>query len=244
MPVVRGCPYPPDGQERRDDDAAVMSAPARFRDRSDAGRRLASLLIPYARDEPLVIGLPRGGVVTASEIARVLRAPLDVLVARKLGATAQPEFGVGAIAPAGVRIIDRASVRMAGMTDADLATVIERESAELLRRERRYRAGRAPLDVHGRTVILVDDGVATGVTARAAIASLRRLGARRVILAVGVCATDSAIELRPEVDDLVCVLEPADMGAVGMYFDEFEQVSDDEVVALLEAARDTAAVTP
>lgn len=234
---------PPDGPGLRGDDAGMRSAPGRFRDRRDAGRQLASLLAAYQRDEPLVVGLPRGGVVTAFEIARVLHAPLDVLVARKLGATEQPEFGVGAIAPGGVRIIDRASVRMAGMTDADLATVIERESAELLRREHRYRSGRAPLDVRGRTVILVDDGVATGVTARAAIAALRKLGARRVVLAVGVCAVGSAIELRREVDDLVCVLEPADMGAVGLYFDEFEPVSDDLVVTLLEAARDPAALT-
>jgi putative phosphoribosyl transferase len=209
----------------------------RFRDRSDAGRQLASLLAGYKPDEPIVLGLPRGGLVTAFEIARVLHAPLDVLVVRKLGAIEQPEFGVGAIAPGGVRIIDRGSVRMAGMTEADLETVIERERTELMRRERRYRAGRPPLDVRGRTVILVDDGVATGVTARAAIASLRKLGARRVVLAVGVCAAGSTIELRREVDDLVCVLEPSDMAAVGLYFDEFGPVEDEEVVALLEAAR-------
>jgi putative phosphoribosyl transferase len=209
----------------------------RFRDRSDAGRQLASLLAGYKPDEPIVLGLPRGGLVTASEIARVLHAPLDVLVVRKLGAIEQPEFGVGAIAPGGVRMIDRGSVRMAGMTEADLESVIERERTELMRRERRYRAGRAPLDVRGRTVILVDDGVATGVTARAAIASLRKLGARRVVLAVGVCAAGSTIELRREVDDLVRVLEPSDMAAVGLYFDEFDPVEDEEVVALLEAAR-------
>jgi putative phosphoribosyl transferase len=209
----------------------------RFRDRSDAGCQLASLLAGYKQDEPIVLGLPRGGVVTAFEVARVLRAPLDVFVARKLGALHQPEFGVGAIAPGGIRIVDRASVRMAGMTDADLETVIEHERAELVRRERRYRAGRPPLDVRGRTVILVDDGVATGVTARAAIASLRKLGARRIVLAAGVCAAASAVELRREVDDLVCVLEPADMAAVGLYFDEFGPVEDEEVVALLEAAR-------
>jgi putative phosphoribosyl transferase len=209
----------------------------RFRDRSDAGCQLASLLAGYKPDEPIVLGLPRGGVVTAFEVARVLRAPLDVFVARKLGALHQPEFGVGAIAPGGIRIVDRASVRMAGMTDADLETVIERERAELMRRERRYRAGRPRLDVRGRTVILVDDGVATGVTARAAIASLRKLGARRIVLAAGVCAAGSAVELRREVDDLVCVLEPADMAAVGLYFDEFGPVEDEEVVALLEAAR-------
>ncbi|MEX2047625.1 MAG: phosphoribosyltransferase family protein [Chloroflexota bacterium] len=223
--------------------ATVMGAAGRFRDRSDAGRRLASLLAAYQQEEPLVLGLPRGGVVTAFETARALRAPLDVLVARKLGAPRQPEFGVGAIAPGGIRIIDRASVRSAGMTDADLEAVIERERAELLRREHRYRSGRAPLSVRGRTVILVDDGLATGVTARAAIASLRKLGARRIVLAVGVCATRAATQLRREVDDLVCVLEPADMAAVGMYFDQFDPVSDEEVVALLAAARDSTAVT-
>ena len=221
-----------------------MTVRGRFRDRRDAGQQLASLLVAYQGEEPLVLGLPRGGVETAFEIARGLRAPLDVLVARKLGATGQPEFGVGAIGPAGVRIIDPASVRMAGMTEADLAEVIERESAELVRRERRYRAGRAPLDVRGRTVILVDDGVATGVTARAAIASLRRLGARRVILAVGVCAADTAVDLRREVDDLVYVLQPEGMGAVGLYFDEFRPVSDDRVVALLEKAARPAAAYP
>jgi len=214
----------------------------RFRDRSDAGRQLASLLAGYKGDEPIVLALPRGGVVTAFEIARVLRAPLDVLVARKLGAQVHPEFGVGAIAPGGVRIVDRASVRLAGMTDADLETVVDRERVELMRRVRRYRAGRAPLDVRGRTAILVDDGIATGVTARAAIASLRKLGARRVVLAVGVCAAASAAELRREVDDLVCVLEPCDMSAVGFYFDEFEPVSDDEVVRVLEAARRPAGI--
>jgi putative phosphoribosyl transferase len=220
-----------------------MGEPGRFRDRRDAGRRLASLLAAYQQDEPLVLGLPRGGVVIAFEIARALRAPLDVLVARKLGALEQPEFGVGAIAPGGVRIIDRASVRLAGMTDGDLETVIERERAELVRRESRYRSGRPPLGVRGRTVILVDDGVATGVTARAAIASLRKLGARRIVLAVGVCAAASAMELRHEVDDLVCVLEPSDMAAVGLYFDEFDPVSDAEVVALLAAARDPTAAS-
>lgn len=215
----------------------------RFRDRSDAGRQLASLVAGYKGDDPIVLALPRGGVVTAFEIARVLRAPLDVLVARKLGALEQPEFGVGAIAPGGIRIVDRASVRLAGMTDADLESVVERERVELMRRARRYRAGHAPLDVCGRTAILVDDGVATGVTARAAIASLRKLGARRIVLAVGVCSAASAVELRREVDDLVCVIEPADMGAVGLYFDEFEPVSDDEVVRLLEAAQRPAGIS-
>lgn len=207
-----------------------------FRDRADAGRRLAGQLGAYAADRPIVLALPRGGVVTAYEIARALHAPLDVLVVRKLGALAQPEFGVGAIAPGGVRIVDRASVRLAGMDDADVAAVIEREQSELARRERVYRAGRARLDVRGRTVIVVDDGVATGVTVRAALAYLRARGATRVILAVGVIAAETAERLRREVDDLVCILVPETLDSVGLFFDDFPQVEDDEVVDLLERA--------
>lgn len=204
-----------------------------FRDRADAGRRLADLLGSYAEDRPVVLGLPRGGVATAAEIARVLHAPLDVLVVRKLGAPMQPEFGVGAIAPGGVRIVDRASMRLAGMDEDDLRRVVAAETAELERRERRYRAGRGPLDVRDRTVILVDDGIATGVTARAAIAATRKAGATRIILAVGVCAPDTAERLRAEVDDLVCVLVPEELAAVGLYFDDFRPVEDEEVVAML-----------
>ncbi|HEU5287358.1 MAG TPA: phosphoribosyltransferase family protein [Candidatus Limnocylindria bacterium] len=204
-----------------------------FRDRADAGRRLADLLGSYAEDRPIVLGLPRGGVVTAAEIARALHAPLDVLVVRKLGAPAEPEFGVGAIAPGEVRIVDRASMRIAGMDEDDLRRVTRDETAELERRERRYRGGRAPLDVRGRTVILVDDGIATGVTARAAISATRRAGATRIILAVGVCAPDTAEALRAEVDDLVCVLVPEELAAVSLYFDDFRPVDDDDVVAAL-----------
>ncbi len=204
-----------------------------FRDRADAGRRLADLLGSYAEDRPIVLALPRGGVVTAFEIARALHAPLDVLVVRKLGAPAQPEFGVGAIAPGGVRIVDRASMRLAGMDDDDLRRVIAEETRELERRERRYRSGRGPLDVRDRTVILVDDGIATGVTARAAIAALRKAGAARIILAVGVCAPETAERLRGEVDDLVSVLVPDELAAVGLYFDDFRPILDEEVVALL-----------
>ena len=184
-----------------------------------------------------MLALPRGGVVTAAEIARALHAPLDVLVVRKLGAPAQPEFGVGAIAPGGVAIVDRASMRLAGMDEEDLRRVTEEERRELERRERRYRAGRGPLDIRDRTVILVDDGIATGVTARAAIAAARRAGAARVILAVGVCPPQTAERLRGEVDDLVCVLAPEDLAAVGLYFDDFRPVEDDEVVALLANGR-------
>lgn len=204
-----------------------------FRDRADAGRLLADLLGSYAEDRPVVLALPRGGVVVAAEIARALHAPLDVLVVRKLGATAQPEFGVGAIAPGGVRIVDRASMRLAGMDDDDLRRVIASETSELERRERHYRAGRGPLDVRDRTVILVDDGIATGVSVRAALASLRKGGAARIILAAGVCSAEAADELRHQVDDLVCLLVPDDLAAVGLYFDDFRQIEDEEVAALL-----------
>ena len=213
-----------------------------FRDRADAGRQLADQLGSYAADRPIVLALPRGGVVTAFEVAHALHAPLDVLVVRKLGAPAQPEFGVGAIAPGDVRIVDHDSMRLAGMDDADLHRVIDRETAELQRREHLYRAGKEPLDVHGRTVILVDDGVATGVTVRAAIASLRKSGAGRIVLAVGVIPPETAGRLRGEVDDLVYILMPEDLVAVGLYFDDFRQVEDDEVVALLERAAHTPAV--
>ncbi|HEY6958645.1 MAG TPA: phosphoribosyltransferase family protein [Candidatus Limnocylindria bacterium] len=207
-----------------------------FRDRADAGRQLADQLGAYASDSPVVLALPRGGVVTAFEIARALRAPLDVLVVRKLGAIGQPEFGIGAIAPDDVRIIDRSSARLAGMDEADVRAVIEREKRELARREERYRAGREPLDVRGKTVILVDDGVATGVTVRAAIAYLRTRGVGRIVLAVGVIPPQTADVLRGEVDDLVYVLMPEDLVAVGLYFDDFAPVEDEAVVALLDAA--------
>lgn len=184
----------------------------------------------------MVVALPRGGVVTAYEVARSLGAPLDVLVSRKLGAVVQPEFGVGAIAPGGVRIVDRAAMALAGMDEGDLERVTRVQRAEMERRERLYRAGRPPVDVRGRTAILVDDGVATGVTVRAGVASLRALGAARVVLAVGVCPPDTARELERIVDELVCVGRPRDLVAVGCYFEDFRQIEDDEVVELLERA--------
>jgi putative phosphoribosyl transferase len=207
-----------------------------FRDRADAGHRLADRLGSYAADRPVVVALPRGGIVTAFEIARALHAPLDVLVVRKIGAPLQPEFGVGAIATGGVRVIDRASLGLAGMSERDVEDVVARETTELRRRERRYRSGRGVLDVRGRTAILVDDGIATGVTVRAAVAALRKAGATRIVLAVGVCSADTAQRLRGEVDDLVAVFLPRDLVAVGLYYDDFRAVDDDEVVDLLTRA--------
>ena len=215
----------------------MSSGPQRFRDRADAGRQLARRLAAFAAERPVIVALPRGGVVVAYEIARSLDAPLDVLVARKLGAPRQPEFGVGAIAPGGMLVVDPQAVSFTGMTDEDLERVIRNERDEMRRRERLYREDRSALDVKGRAVILVDDGVATGVTVRAAIMALRALGARRVILAVGVCSREAAAAIGPTVDDLVALVIPEELSAVGPFYDDFGQVTDDQVIGLLARSR-------
>src|SRR5579871_2224487 len=177
--------------------------PRIFEDRREAGRQLAARLMPYREQDPIVVALPRGGVVIGFEIAQALRAPLDVLVARKLGAPGQPELGIGAIAPGEVRVLDDFAVRYLGISQRELARITAEETQEMERRLQLYRDGRAALDIAHKTAILVDDGLATGVTARAAIRSLRRLQPRRIVLAVPVCAPQTAEAIRPEVDDLV-----------------------------------------
>jgi putative phosphoribosyl transferase len=203
-----------------------------FLDRRDAGRRLASALDRYRGAAPLILALPRGGVVVAAEVARALGAPLDVLVARKLGAPFNPEFAIGAIAPGVVRI-DEPSVRALGVPSGYLEDVQRREEAERARREARYRGPRSAPRIEGRTVILVDDGLATGATAEAAVASLRAARPRNLVLAVPVGAPDTVARLRREVDDLVCLSAPADFRAVGQAYADFRPVEDEEVVRLL-----------
>ena len=215
----------------------MSSGPQRFRDRADAGRQLARRLAAFAADRPVIVALPRGGAVVGYEIAHALDAPLDVLVARKLGAPKHPEFGVGAIAPGGMLIVDPQAVSFTGMTDEDLERVTRKERDEMRRRERLYREDRPALDVKGRLVILVDDGIATGVTVRVAIMALRALGARRVILAVGVCSREAAAAIGPTVDDLVAIVIPEELSAVGPYYDDFDQVTDDQVIDLLARSR-------
>ncbi|HLV81121.1 MAG TPA: phosphoribosyltransferase [Chthonomonadaceae bacterium] len=210
--------------------------PRIFEDRREAGRQLAARLMPYREQDPIVVALPRGGVVIGFEIAQALRAPLDVLVARKLGAPGQPELGIGAIAPGEVRVLDDFAVRYLGISQRELARITAEETQEMERRLQLYRDGRAALDIAHKTAILVDDGLATGVTARAAIRSLRRLQPRRIVLAVPVCAPQTAEAIRPEVDDLVCLLQPDPFRAVGLWYRDFEQVSDQEVIALLQRA--------
>ncbi len=209
-----------------------------FEDRGDAGRRLAERLAPYADERPVVFALPRGGVPVGAEVARSLGAPLEVIVSRKLGAPGQPEFGIGAVAPGGVRILNEQAVRALDIGEDYLNLISTRESAEVERRLRLFRGeGRPYLDLDGRTAILVDDGLATGVTARAALLALRRLSPQRLVLAVPVCAPQTANLLRPETDDLICLLDPPDLEAIGLWYRDFDQVPDGEVVRLLEEAR-------
>jgi predicted phosphoribosyltransferase len=208
-----------------------------FEDREEAGRRLAERLSRYRDERPVVFALPRGGVPVGYEISRALGVPLEVFVARKLGAPSQPEFGIGAVAPGGVRILNEDVVRRLGIPDDYVERITERETAEVERRLRHFRGGRPEPEVRGRTAILVDDGLATGVTARAAIKALHRLEPRRLVLAAPVCAAQTAELLGPEVDELICLEAPADLGAIGFWYRDFSQTSDEEVIELLESAR-------
>ena len=216
----------------------MASAGMIFEDRGDAGRRLAERLAPYADERPVVFALPRGGVPVGAEVSRSLDAPLEVIVSRKLGAPDQPEFGIGAVAPGGVRVLNERALRTLGIEEDYVEWVTARESAEVERRLRLFRGeGRPYPDLDGRTAILVDDGLATGVTARAALLALSRLNPRRLVLAVPVCAPQTAELLRPETDDLICLLTPPDLKAIGLWYRNFDQVPDREVVRLLEEAR-------
>lgn len=211
-----------------------------FADRRQAGRALAGLLAGmdrHAWHDPLVLGLPRGGVPVAFEVAATLGAVLDVLVVRKLGAPSQPELGLGALAEGGGPLVDAELVRALGVSSADLDDVVARERRELARRVAVYRGGRARARVAGRDVVLVDDGLATGGTARAGLRALRAQGARRVVLAAPVAPPDTVRSLRAEADDVVVVRTPAPFRAVGAWYRSFAQLADDEVVALLAAAR-------
>jgi putative phosphoribosyl transferase len=205
-----------------------------FLDRTDAGRRLASELHMFRGQDVVVLGLPRGGVPVAAEIARALSAPLDVILVRKLGVPVQPELGMGAIGEGGVRIINPDVVRMARVSDDDIARVELAERAELQRRARRYRGDRPPVPVRGRTVIIVDDGVATGSTARAACQVARAQGAARVVLAAPVAPPAVRNTLAGDADEVIVLQTPARFAAIGEWYADFSQTSDAEVIALLQ----------
>ena len=209
---------------------------ALFMDRKEAGRRLAEALEPFG-EEPLVVALPRGGVPVGFEVAKALIAPLDILLVRKLGAPFNPEYGIGAIAEGGVRLIRRADVELIGVSDEELDAIVAQESAELERRQRLYRGNEEPHPVEGRTVILVDDGIATGGTAVAAGRALKLRGAAKVILAVPVAPPGTEERLGGEFDEVVCLEQPHGFFGIGQFYVDFGQVGDEEVIELLEAAR-------
>lgn len=208
-----------------------------FRDRRDAGLRLATALRAYAdRSDVLVLGLPRGGIPVAYEVANTLHVPLDVFVVRKLGTPGQEELAMGAIASGGVRVLNREVISAIAITPEEIERITAREVPELLRRERDYRGERPPLDVGGRAVILIDDGLATGSTMRAAVAALKRLRPAKIVVAVPVAARDSCRDLQAEVDEFVCLSTPESFYAVGQWYQQFEQTSDEEVRELLSSA--------
>jgi len=207
-----------------------------FRDRRDAGRRLADELARMDLDRPVIVALPRGGVPVAYEVAAALGAPLDVLAVRKIGAPGQPEYGVGAVAEDDIGVLDPRAAGSVGLEGDVLDAAIARESAELRRRVAAYRDGRPPVPLQGRTAVVVDDGVATGLTDLAAVRAVRKRGAARVVVAVPVGAPPSLAMLRDEADDVVCLYAPDDLGGVGRWYDDFSQVPDEVVVRLLAEA--------
>jgi len=210
----------------------------RFANRRAAGRELAARLHSLAIEDPVVFGLARGGVPVAYEVAQALGAPLDVLVARKIGAPGNPELGIGAVAEGDVRVLNPEAVRRMLVSVDELDAAIARARAEVQARVERYRDGRPPLGVRGRTAIVVDDGLATGSTARAALRAVRAQGPRRLLLAVPVGAPEAVHALRDEADQVVCVLQPETMWAVGLWYEHFEQTADAEIAELLAGGAD------
>lgn len=208
-----------------------------YRDRSDAGRRLAARLTHHAGDPSvLVLGLPRGGVPVAAEVADALGAPLDVYVVRKLGVPGQRELAMGAIGSGGVRVMNDRVLRAAGVAPEEIEEVIREEERELERRERTLRGERPPPEVEGRTIVLVDDGIATGSTMRAAIAALQARGARKIVVAVPIAASETCAELAGEVDEVVCAATPDPVRAISIWYEDFGQTTDAQVRELVESA--------
>src|SRR5437868_989383 len=211
--------------------------PSRFRDRHEAGRRLADKLSPYAkRPDVLVLALPRGGVPVAYEVAQSLQAPLDVFLVRKLGVPGYEELAMGAVATGGVRVLNDEIVNGLRIPDDVVDAVTAWQQQELARREQLYRGDSPAPDVRGRTVILVDDGLATGATMHAAIAALRRQQPARIVVAVPTAAPETCDALRAEVDDVVCAITPEPFYSVGLWYEDFSQTTDDEVRDLLARA--------
>lgn len=209
-----------------------------FQDRVDAGRQLAKALSDFKGQDCVVLALPRGGVPVAAEVAAALKAPLDLILVRKIGAPVQPELAIGAVVDGGAPIVVRNEevMRLSGTREAEFDAICKRELAEIERRRKLYMGGRPPLDPKGRIAIVVDDGLATGATMRAALRATRKRGPKMLVLAVPVAPPETLESFRDEADRIVCLERPEDFGAVGYFYRDFRQVSDDEVIAMLSAA--------
>ncbi len=206
-----------------------------FKNRADAGRKLAAALVAYKDERPVVLALPRGGVPVAAEVAAALGAPLDLVLVRKLGVPFQPELAMGAVVDGSAPIIVRNEdvIRLTGVSEEELQAVCAEELAEIERRRERYLGTRARVDVAGRIAIVIDDGIATGATTRAALRALRRRGPKKLILAVPVAPTETLVAMREEADEVVCLEDYVDFGAIGFFYSDFRQTSDSEVIAAL-----------
>ena len=206
-----------------------------FKNRAEAGRRLATALASYRDQNPVILALPRGGVTVAAEVASAFNAPLDLILVRKIGVPFEPELAMGAIVDGASPIVVRNEdvIRHARIAEADFKAVCDAENAEIERRRKRYLGGRARAEVAGCAAIVIDDGIATGATTRAALRATRTRDPKRLVLAVPVAPTESLAELRGEADDVVCLEDYEAFGAIGFYYSDFRQVSDDEVIAIL-----------
>jgi predicted phosphoribosyltransferase len=220
-----------------------------FKDRTDAGHKLAKALAAYRDQQPVILALPRGGVPVAAEVAAALHAPLDLILVRKIGVPIQPELAMGAVVDGGAPIIVRNEdvIKLADIDEAAFKTICDSELAEIERRRQRYLGSRERVDIAGRMAVVIDDGVATGATTRAALRASRTRGPNKLILAVPVAPTDTLAALRADADEVVCLEDYEFFGAIGAYYADFSQVADDEVIALLErfsVAKSTRAKRP
>lgn len=215
----------------------AMAERPRFAGRQEAGRLLAVRVAALRLRDPVIYALPRGGVPVAAEVADALHAPLDLVLVRKIGAPGQPELALGAVVDGAApeMVLNPAIVAATGATDDFIAAARQRELVEIERRRLRYLAGRSPIDPAGRDVVVVDDGIATGATARAALHALRRRGAARLVLATPVAPAETLRALRAEADEIICLSEPAPFYGVGLFYRDFHQLTDDEVIGLLAA---------
>jgi putative phosphoribosyl transferase len=213
-----------------------------FSNRVEAGRKLAQALAAYKDQRPVVLALPRGGVPVAAEIAKALNAPLDLVLVRKIGVPFQPELAMGAVVDGREPLVVRNEdvIELAGIGEAEFAAVRDRELAEIARRRKLYLGDRPHPEIKGHTAIVVDDGIATGATTRAALRAIRARGPRKLVLAVPVAPTQSLQELREEADDIVCLEDYEDFGAIGFFYADFRQISDAEVIDLLAQAKTAA----